>query len=198
MRSLKPVVGRLLIGLIGVAGCGGHVLVDAPPSEGGAGGVASTGSVNVGVGGSASVGDTVGVTTGPGNASSAVSVGSSNAVSSGSGGMCDLQTCPTVDIMGFITLMPCCPDTNPAKCGLDVTPISGFTGFPPGCMELNRPGNLNPSCPDKLLNLMGMMITLPGCCSGGMCGVMADFSGFNPDLNFGCADASDVTQSCGP
>jgi hypothetical protein len=65
-------------------------------------------------------------------------------------------------------------------------------------MELERPGNPNPSCPNKLLDVMGMMITLPGCCSGGMCGVFADFSGFASGLNFGCADASDVMQTCGP
>jgi hypothetical protein len=44
---------------------------------------------------------------------------------------------------------------------------------------------------------MGMMITLPGCCGAGMCGVFADLSGTAPGLNFGCVDTSSTITDGG-
>jgi hypothetical protein len=75
-------------------------------------------------------------------------------------------------------------------CGLDISPVASFVMLPPGCLELNRPGAMDPSCPTQMLDIMGMMVTLPGCCGAGMCGSYADFSGFAMGLNFGCVDTT--------
>jgi hypothetical protein len=111
-------------------------------------------------------------------------------VSSSSGPMtvmCGAETCQGVSLGGFADVPACCPPTNPDVCGIDISLVASFLNLPPGCIELNRPGDLDPSCPPGSLDIMGMMIMLPGCCSGGVCGVLSDIAGFAP---FGCVDTA--------
>ena len=116
--------------------------------------------------------------------------------------MCGPTTCDDVDIMGFITLEGCCDEINTENCGLDLSPAAGFINVPPGCTELNQPGDVDASCPDVAFDVMGIALDFVGCClPTGMCGVVADLSLVG--VNFGCVNAADFTdtppppQSCG-
>src|SRR5262245_58340595 len=101
--------------------------------------------------------------------SSSSSSSSSTTVSSTSGvmmTMCGTETCSAVSLpIGGISLPACCPDSDPLGCGLDITMVASFVGLPPGCLETDRPGPLDPNCPDVTVNIpmLGMMV-LPGCC----------------------------------
>jgi hypothetical protein len=156
------------------------------------------GTVAVGTGGSTSS-STHSSTSTTTSSTTSTSSSSTSTTSSGSPGLaCGTMTCVSDNVLGAVTLAPCCP-TDANTCGLDLTPVAQFLPFTATCMELMRPGVVDTACPSQLLSIMGNMTTLPGCCAAtNVCGAVADFSTLAPGLDFGCADTSGFADAGPP
>lgn len=92
-----------------------------------------------------------------------------------------------------VPLTACCGPED--QCGVDVSLFGQFLGLPrAGCEELDRPGAVDPTCPDSEPienDLLTEPLTLEGCCMpSGRCGFVADFE----VLNFGCVAPEEVEQ----
>ena len=149
--------------------------VDACTGTGGAGGFGGTGGSTGGFGGSGAGGSGQGGTGGSG--------GSGFGGTGGGGVICGGQVCTDVDVFGFITLQACCSDNNPNACGLDTTPVAPIANLPPGCVQKNQPGGIDPACPPQPIPVVGL--TASGCCQpNGTCG--NDFG----LIELGCVDTS--------
>ncbi len=132
----------------------------------------------------------------------------------GSGGVgpteeCGADTCEPYgfNVMGYLDVnMPaCCAGAGKDKCGLNVDQLSSFVKGISGCMELDQPGAPSAACPDKLLNMAGQSVPLPGCCRPtGTCGVevnvgeLAGSFGAPPGADFGCVDKAPFLEPGDP
>jgi hypothetical protein len=196
-RSLSIGLGISLaaVAMWSAPGCGSDVAEQPEASSAtGAGGAGTTTAATTGI--------TVGATTSTTTTSATTTASVSSSASTGSGETCGPNTCGDVDVMGFITLEGCCDEVNVDNCGLDLAPAAAFITVPPGCTELNQPGDPDDTCPPLDINAAGMMISLPGCClPNAMCGVIADLP--LPGLEFGCVNPADFSmtppppQACG-
>jgi Mn2+/Fe2+ NRAMP family transporter len=207
-------LGLAITGSLPLIGCGGST-DDTSPTTSAAGtagtgtagtgtagtGTAGTGTAGTGTAGTGTAGMSGGAgTAGAGGSATAGAGGGTSGMSgaSGTGGssstlMCGTETCMSTTVQ-ILTLDACCPDGTENRCGLDVTAAGQFIMGLKGCMELDQPGDLDASCPD----FMAMGVTAAGCCRPeGMCGVVADFSGFGVP-SFGCVDPAKIGQMIPP
>ncbi len=86
---------------------------------------------------------------------------------------CGFATCygrEFPDNRGFSWLAPaCCPVSGGDVCGIDLGAIGGELS---GCVEMQRPGGENTSCPSHAPVSPWNGNDLPGCCSAGVCGFL--------------------------
>ncbi|MCA9642862.1 MAG: hypothetical protein KC492_19330, partial [Myxococcales bacterium] len=179
-------------GASGSSGSGGDGGSAQGGSSGNGGFSGNSGSGNSGSSGNGGFSGNSGSSGDGGASGSASGGGSGNGGSSGL--ICGQNTCTPAPITGDVTLdfPACCAAGN--RCGADVSDAEALFGFT-GCVELNKPGELDPACPDLPIWVAGSEVQLRGCCqANGRCGanvdvtaLVANIEGVNimgPD--FGC------------